>query len=311
MSSQASLTDHRTAGVMAVSVTTVAWGLVPLVLKQTHMPTLAFASYRLMMGTLVYAVVFAVTGRRLSWRVLKTCALGGAVFGADVALSFGAYKLTSVANATIIGALAPVCIMLGAARWFGERVERRDVVFIVLSFVGVAAVAVGSSGSPSWSPLGDGLAVIGIFSWTTYWLFSKRARRTVGALEYMACVMLVAAVELTALGFATGTSMAPPRGTDWAWIWLITIFPGALGHLMLAWSHRYVEAWLGALITQCQPVVGSIAAWALLGESLTLLSIAGGLVVLGATATILLRGARRDPGAVSESTEPLIPPTSG
>lgn len=311
MSAQTPLTDHRTAGVMAVSVTTVAWGLVPLVLKQTHMPTLAFASYRLMMGTLVYAVVFAVTRRRLSWRVLKTCALGGVVFGADVALSFGAYKLTSVANATIIGALAPVFITLGAARWFGERVERRDLFFIALSFVGVAAVALGSSGSTSRSVLGDGFALLSIFSWTTYWLFSKRARRTVTALEYMACVMLVAAIELTALGFATGTSMAPPRGTDWVWIWVITIFPGALGHLMLAWSHRHVEAWLGALITQCQPVVGSVAAWIVLGESLGALSIVGGLVVLGATASILIRGARRDPSAIAESDESLIPPASG
>jgi drug/metabolite transporter (DMT)-like permease len=310
MSTERPAVDHRTAGIMAVSVTTVAWALVPLVLKQIHMPTLAFAAYRLMMGALVYAVVLAVTRRRLTWTILKTCALGGVVFGADVVLSFAAYRLTSVANATIIGALAPVFITLGAARWFGERVERRDLLFIGLSFVGVAAVAVGSEGSPTWSPLGDLFAVIGIFSWTGYWLYSKRARRTVPALEYMACVMLVAAVELTALGFATGTSMAPPRGSDWAWIWVITIFPGALGHLMLAWSHRHVEAWLGALITQCQPVVASVAAWIILGESLTALTIVGGLVVLGATASILMRGSRR-PDAITESDEPLMPPASG
>jgi drug/metabolite transporter (DMT)-like permease len=133
----------------------------------------------------------------------------------------------------------------------------------------------------------------------------------VSALEYMACVMLVAAIELTVVGFATGTSMTPPRGTDWAWIWVITIFPGTLGHLMLAWSHRHVEAWLGALITQCQPVVGSVAAWALLGESLTALTIAGGLIVLTATATIVIRGARRAPGAVSEADDPMVPPASG
>ena len=61
----------------------------------------------------------------------------------------------------------------------------------------------------------------------------------------MAHVMLVAAIELTSLGFATGTTMAPPRGSDWVWVWIITIFAGALGHLMLAWSHHHVEAWLG------------------------------------------------------------------
>jgi drug/metabolite transporter (DMT)-like permease len=37
------------------------------------------------------------------------------------------------------------------------------------------------------------------------------------------------------------------------------------------------------------PIVSSVFAWVLLGESLTLLTIVGGLVVLAATAAILLR----------------------
>ena len=289
--------ERRTLGITAVSVTTVIWGLVPLILKRTHMPTLAFASYRLWVGVLLYAAIFAVTGRRASWRALKTCALGGVFFGADVFLSFTAFKLTSVANATIIGALAPVFIALGAARWFGEGVERRDLYFVGLAFVGVGAVALGSAGSPTWSPVGDLAAVAGVFSWTAFWLFSKRARGSVGAIEYMANVMLVAAVMLTALGFATGTSMAPPRGVDWVWIWIIAIFAGAVGHSFIAWSHGHVEAWLASLITQCQPMVASVAAWLLLGESLTLLAVAGAGAVLMATAAILVRSARRAPRA--------------
>jgi drug/metabolite transporter, DME family len=311
MASTRPTVDKRTAGILAVSASTVAWGLVPLAIKQIHMPTLAFAAYRLLMGTIVYLVALAVTRRRLTWRLVRTCALGGALFGCDVALSFAAFRLTSVANATIIGALAPVCITLGAARWFGERVERRDALFIALAFGGVAAVAIGSAGSPTWSPLGDLFAAISVFTWSGFWLYSKRARASVSALEYMACVMLIATVVLTALALVTGTSLAPPHGSDWAWIWVITIFPGALGHLMLAWSHGHVEAWLAALITQCQPVVGSVAAWIVLGETLTALAIAGGLLVIASTAAILIRGARRGPGVITETDEPLVPPSSG
>jgi drug/metabolite transporter (DMT)-like permease len=273
------------------------WGLVPIVLKQTHMPPLAFAMYRLWMGVLVYALVFVVTSRRLRWATIKSCALGGVFFGVDVALTFSAFKLASVANATIIGGLAPVFIALGAARWFGERLERRDLVFVALSFVGVGIVAIGSSGSPSWSPLGDALAAASTLSWTSYWLFSKRARRDVSALEYMATVMLVGAITVTCVALAFGlsghVSLAPPQGTDWLWIWVVTLLPGATGHLLLAWSHRHLEAWLAALITQCMPVIGSVAAWVLLGESLTALTIAGGLLVLAATAVIAVRETRR------------------
>jgi hypothetical protein len=46
---------RRSIGILAVSATTIAWGLVPLILKETRMPTMAFASYRLWFGVLVYA----------------------------------------------------------------------------------------------------------------------------------------------------------------------------------------------------------------------------------------------------------------
>ena len=176
---------RRTAGILAVATTTVIWGLAPLVLKQVTMPTLTFAAYRLWMGVLVFAAVFVVTGRRLRWATLRTCALGGVIFTADVACSFLAFRLTSVADATIIGALAPVCIMIGAAKWFGERVERRDMVFVGLSLVGVSVVAIGSAGAPSFSGWGELFAVASVFTWTAYWLFSKQARSGVGALEYI------------------------------------------------------------------------------------------------------------------------------
>ena len=127
--------SRRTLGIALLSFTTVVWGLVPLVLKQVEMPTLAFASYRLWIGVALYAVIFLASGRRPTWRALKASALGGVFFAGDIALTFTAFRLTSVANATIIGALAPVFITLGAVRWFGERLDRRDAIVIGSSFV--------------------------------------------------------------------------------------------------------------------------------------------------------------------------------
>ena len=287
--------SRRGAGIAAVSLTTVIWGLVPLVFKETDMPVLAFATYRLWMGVLVYAVVFVFTGRRLTQTVLRACALGGVFFALDIAFTFSAFRLTSIANATIIGALAPVFITLGAARWFGERVQRRDLVLVGVSFAGVALVALGSSGSPTWSPLGDAFAAASVLSWTCYWLFSKRARTRadVGALEYMACVMTVAAAILTLLALAFGQSLALPSRADWGWIWLVTIFPGFVGHSLISWSHRHLEAWLGSLITQCMPVIATAAGWVVLAEEPTAFTIGGGLVVVAATAVIMVRAGRQ------------------
>jgi drug/metabolite transporter (DMT)-like permease len=287
--------SQRTLGIALLSFTTIVWGLVPLVLKQVDMPTLAFASYRLWIGVILYAAIFAVTGRRLSWTTIRATAMGGVFFAGDIVLTFTAFRLTSVANATIIGALAPVFITLGAVRWFGERLDRRSAYVIAVTFVGVAMVALGSQGTPSWSPLGDAAAATGVLTWTAYWLFSKRVRETTNAMEYMASVMLVSAVVVTGLALVTGTSLRPPVASDWVWIALVAAVPGLMGHLSVAWSHRYVEAWLGSLMLQSQPVIGSIAAWVLLDERITALTAIGGLVVVAATGAIVVRAARRDP----------------
>ena len=306
---------HRTRGIAALSLVTVIWGFVPLVFKETDMPVLAFATYRLWMGVAIYAVVFVATGRRLPWRTLKVCALGGVFFACDVALSFAAFRLTSVANATIIGALAPVFITLGAARWFGERLQRRDLAMVAASFGGVALVALGSRGSPSWSPLGDAFALASVVSWTCYWLFSKRtrtsAREPVGALEYMASVMTVAAIVMTGLALVFGQSLALPTRTDWGWIWLVAIVPGFVGHTLVSWSHRHVDAWLGSLITQCQPVVATAAGALLLDERPGPVTIVGMLVVVIATGVIIASARHRDRLAEKEFDEPETPAPAG
>ncbi len=299
-------TQRQKAGVAALVLTTAIWSVPPLILKQTALSPLDFAAYRLWAGVAIYAVIFALTGRRLRWATMKACAPGGLLFAADVALSFTAFRLTRIADSTIIGSLATVAIIVGAARWFGERMERGDLWYVLAALIGVVFVAVGSSGRAGFSLAGDLYAVVGIFSWTGYWLFSKKARANATALEYMATVMLVAAIVMTALVPLTGHALTPPRGSDWFRIWGVALFAGAVGHSLVAWSHQHVPAWMGALVLQCQPAVSTGLAWVVLHESVGPLTGAGGALVVGATATLVMRAGRRDPDEFDEP-EPTTP----
>ena len=289
---------QRNLAIAAVATATVIWGSIGVLVKTTAITGLTFAMYRLWLGVAIHLVALAVTRRRLPWVTFRACAFGGVLFATDIALGFSAVKLTTVANAALIGALAPVLIVLASARWLGEQVGRREAVLTAVSFGGIVVVAVGSAGSPAWSPIGDLLAFVSTLTWTGYWFFSRRARVRASALEFMTSVMIAGALWITPIALIRdGVPPASPSSHDWAVLLLVALIPGAVGHMLVAWSHRHVESWLSALVTNCVPVIAAITAWIVVDEALTPVVAIGGAVVLCATGLIVVgsRAAERRP----------------
>ena len=284
----------RRLGVVAVWVATFAWAWGYILVKWSSLDGLHFAMFRLWTGAAISCIALLGTRRRLTRAAFRACALGGVFFAADIGLGFSAIKHTTIADVAVIGALAPVAIAIVSARRLHEHVEGRDWVLIGVSFAGGALVAIGSSGSPSWSPFGDLLAVCGIGTWSAYWFFSRHVRERADPIVYFACVMLAAALVMTPTAFLLAGVPTWPTARDWFAIVGVALVPGFVGHTLVIWSHRHVESWLSALITQCSPVVTVTLAWILLGESLPALAIAGGAIVIVATGVVLVAAARRD-----------------
>jgi drug/metabolite transporter (DMT)-like permease len=297
-------TGSRRSGIVAVSIATLAWGSANVLVKWSSLPALRFAMIRLWAGVAIYAVALVVTRRRLRWATFRACALGGVVFAADISLGFTAVKHTSVANASLIGSLSTLVIALVSAHMLRERVRPSDWALIAASLAGVAIVAVGASGSPVWSPFGDLLAFISVGTWSAYWFFSRRARRVANAIEYMASVMLAAAIVITPAALLVDGAPSVPHARDWVALLTVALVPGFVGHTLVAWSHRHMESWLSALITQCSPVISAVGAWFVVGESIPPLVVVGGTVVLAATGAVVVRATRRRPEvAIEEAAE--------
>lgn len=285
---------RRRLGIVAVSIATVVWATGTVIAKWSSLSGLSFAMFRLWVGVVVSLVSLVVMRRRLTLSMFRATALGGVFFAADIGLHFSSVKLTSVADVALIGALAPVVITVASAKLLHERVARRDALLVAASFFGVVIVAVGSSGSPSFSLAGDLLAVAGIATWSAYWFFSRRARRDVPALEYFASVMIAGALVITPVTLLVEGMPSWPAPRDWAAVWAVALFPGFVGHTLVIWSHRHVESWRSSLITQCTPVISALLAWAVLGEAIPWLVALGGAVVIASTAAVIVAAARRE-----------------
>lgn len=291
------------AGVAAASAAMFSWGFGPVIVKLTALDGLTISFWRLWIGLAVMALAAGLTGRRLHRRALRQSLAGGVLFGVQMVFFFSAVQMTRVADVMLISALQPVLVLFVASR-FGETVDARRVGWTVLSLVGVAVVIVGSAGSPAWSLKGDLLAFASLFVWTGYWLASKRARTAgVGAVQYMTVVTLVSALVITPVVLLWGQDVTAVRPQDWGWLALLAVVPGAGGHLLMAWAHRYVEVTASSLLIVGSPVVSVVAAWAVLGEPLGPVQAVGALVCLAAIAAVV----RAQRAAATEPMETGLP----
>ena len=288
------------AGTVGVLLAVSVWGTAAVITRLVDQVNgLVLAFHRLWIGALATLIVFYASGRRLSWRALRLSIAGGLAFATDIALFFTALRHTTVANATVVGALQPVLVMLVAGRMFGEPVTIGVVGWSIAAIAGVAVVVYGSSGAPVWSIGGDLLAVGALFAWTLYFVFSKQVRRELAPFEYLAAMMLVATIAIAPVAVLFGGNLDPGGLHNWAWICLLAIGSGGIGHLIINWAHDHVDLTVMSLLTLAVPVFAVASAAIFLDEGVTWVQALGMAIVLGALAVVAVSAAREVPVAVS------------
>jgi drug/metabolite transporter (DMT)-like permease len=286
------------AGVVAAGASVVVWGASAVLIKQVHgVSGVAISFHRLWIGALLTGAVFLLTGGRYSWRLLRLALPGGVAFGLDICLFFTAVKETSVANATVIGALQPVLILAIARRLFGERPGLVEAFWACVAIAGAAIVVTGGASDGVASRRGDLLAVAALGAWTWYFVASKRARVELSSFAYLAGLSLVATAAVTPLVLVSGERLAVPRPSGWATIVAIAVINGALGHFLMNWAHGHVPIVATSLMTLAIPVFATASAALFIDEPVTALQLLGMVVVIGALAVVVFRTSRDVPAA--------------
>ncbi len=266
-------------GKIAVAITVVFWSLGNLIVRDTPLtgPQIAFWRY-VVAGVIYTAAHVAVVGpiRAADARRAAPTALA---ITAEIIVFFIALKETTVANATVIGALMPLLLFGVATRRFSERIPLSVVVATVLALAGVAAVVFGSSEAATWSPGGDLLAVIALVLFAAYFAFAKVARESLPSFTLQTHTLLIGLPLLLVVTIIDSGGLHVPRGEEWYGVLGLVLFP-TTGHLLINWAHAHVSLTLTSLMTLGVPVLSAVGAALVFDEALVAVQVVGISVVL-------------------------------
>jgi len=237
--------------------------------------TLAFAPFWLRVPRPEY--------RRGDWKVLLLAA--ACIPCLYYVLEGYALLFTTSSQAGVISAIVPLLVASGAWVFLHERLAWRSVVAITLSLAGVAALTLGATARQS-APnplLGNLLELLAMVGAAGSMLAIKHLSTRYDPWLLTGMQAAVGAVFFAPMAFASNPATwlsAPPL----AWLCVaylgIAVSLGAFG--LYNSALKLMPASRASLAVNVVPAVALLAGWAVLGESLSWVQLAGCAVIVGA-----------------------------
>lgn len=281
--------EHTESGVLAASVAVLAWGIGPLLVRGLEVDVFAFTFYRMALAVPVMWLAARLAGEQVDRSVLRVSVLPGLLFGTSMLVGFAAIRTTSIASATLIGALVPAVVLLGAGRLVGERTDVSRLPYATVALAGLALVILTGSSSSGASLGGDLLAVVNLVLFTAYFLAMKGIRNAgVGSWAFLAGVFTVGTLIVGPVCLVLSDDLGSLSGRDWLLIAAMITGPGLVGHGLMTWASAHLPIATSSLLTLGSPVVSTVGAWLLFDQRLGPWQVVGSLLVLVGLAGVVL-----------------------
>jgi drug/metabolite transporter (DMT)-like permease len=282
----------KTFGVLAVIGMVVAFSLSSTLVKRAESPGVLVAFWRMVTVSVVWNAWLWSTGRRITMANVRQALVPGIFFGLNLAVFFAGATHNSVANAALIGSLAPFLIVPTGAWLFKEDINPRALVFAVVAFGGVALVLLSAPPNGDASLEGNVFGFVAMLLLVAYVASTRHFRRDMDVATFMATICPIAALAVLPLAIAHG-DMFTMSGTGWTYMVILTFTSGVAAQGLMVFAQRTIQIGTIGIAQVAQPALAVVWSFLLLGEVVNNRQIAGIAVVVGGLFAFVVLNQRR------------------
>ena len=302
----------KTLGVLAVVGLVVAFSLSSTLVKRAESPGVLLAFWRMVTVSVIWNLILLATGRRITLANVRQVFLPGIFFGLNLTLFFVGATHNSVANAALIGSLAPFFIVPVGAWLFSEYLNPRALLFAVLAFGGVALVLLSAPPSGDASLEGNVFGFLAMLLLVAYVAATKHFRQEMDVTTFMATICPIATVAVLPLAISQGEVFSL-SSTGWTYMLILTLTSGVAAQGLLVFAQKSIQIGTIAISQVAQPALAVVWSFLILGEIVNNRQGVGiAIVIVGLAFFIELnrRGARARDGENSDEllNQPVIGP---
>lgn len=245
------------------------------------------ALYRAVMAAVLIGFFLLVTGQKIPFKEIKKevplLLFSGMAMGINWILLFEAYKYTTVSVATLSYYFAPVIVTVVCPFLFKEKLTAKQIICFVMSTVGLVMITgIGGAGTGSdFKGILFGLGAAMFYA--TVILLNKFIKNVEGIhrtfLQFISAIIIL----VPYVAFTGGFTIGSLNSTGWINLLIVGIVHTGVTYCLYFSSLKELPGQKAAILSYIDPLVAVVISVTVLGESMTLWQVAGGILILGFT----------------------------
>lgn len=262
----------------------IIFGSIGIFVRFVPMPSTEIVFVRTLVGSILIFILLLLKKEKLDKLAIKKnlpiLFLSGATMGLSWIALFESYKYTTISVATLSYYLAPVLVLIMSPLVLKEKLTINKLIGIGISMLGMVMASGGNTGGIDPK---KGL-IFGISSGVLYAaliILSKLVKNISGLLFTFFQLFFASLVLFPYILFTTGGRLSLPRGQGLIVLMAICFLHTAFACYLYFSSMKDLPSQTVALYSYIDPLTVLILSVLVLGESISIIQVLGGIFILG------------------------------